>query len=318
MHEEWRPSESVPQLTTRAPALHHSEPTRAEAALASFCLAGSRPLAWRHEGHSWCGRRCWLGAGFGAATSLVNDLSSPYGELGGRLERARVTWVTDAAEVGSLLLDVGWAWAAVAVAAGWLVGAGAIGRGAAAGAVSLVAATAAYFVAMDSLLREEPLAGYSGEVRYWLLASLTLGPFLGAVGASLVRAGVTGLVAWADRARRRARSDPLPRAWACVEQPPGGGLGSGDRLRGRSSVYQPGCRPLRTTPAPGAGMSTSPTRSGSPPEEVRLDLAAPMSSRWFVSLYGDTAGAAVGQGVNEMTGMDAVAKQVEARAVGTR
>jgi hypothetical protein len=27
---------------------------------------------------------------------------------------------------------------------------------------------------------------------------------------------------------------------------------------------------------------------------VRLDLAAPMSARWFVSLYGDTAGAAVG------------------------
>jgi hypothetical protein len=29
-------------------------------------------------------------------------------------------------------------------------------------------------------------------------------------------------------------------------------------------------------------------RSGISPEEVRLDLAAPMSSRWFVSLYGDT------------------------------
>ena len=135
-----------------------------------------------------------LGAGFGAATSLLNDLSSPYGELGGRLVRARWTWVTDVAEVGSLLLDVGWAWAAVAVAAGWLVGAGAIGRGAAAGAVSLMAATAAYFV-MDSLLREESLAGYLGEARYWLLASLMLGPLLGAVGASLVRAGVTGLLA---------------------------------------------------------------------------------------------------------------------------
>ena len=135
-----------------------------------------------------------LGAGFGAATSLVNDLSSPYGELGGRLVRARWTWVTDVAEVGSLLLDVGWAWAAVAVAAGWLGGAGAIGRGAAAGAVSLMAATAAYFV-MDSLLREESLAGYVGEARYWWLASLTVGPLLGAVGASLVRAGVAGLLA---------------------------------------------------------------------------------------------------------------------------
>ena len=135
-----------------------------------------------------------LGAGFGAVTSLVNDLSSPYGEFGGRLVRGRWTWVTDVAEVGTLLLDVGWAWAALAVAAGWLVGAGAIGRGAAAGAVSLMAATIAYFV-MDSLLREDSLAGYVGEARYWLLASLTLGPLLGAVGASLVRVGVTGLLA---------------------------------------------------------------------------------------------------------------------------
>ena len=104
------------------------------------------------------------------------------------------TWVSDVAEVGSLLLDVGWAWAAVAVAAGWLGGAGAVGRGAVAGMVSLMAATAAYF-AMDSLLREESVTGYVGEARYWWLASLTLGPFLGAVGASLVRFGVTGLLA---------------------------------------------------------------------------------------------------------------------------
>jgi hypothetical protein len=100
-----------------------------------------------------------LGMGFGAVTSLINDLSSPYGELGGRLVREGWTWITDLAEVGSLVLDVGWAWAAVAVAAGWVAGAGLIGRGASAGAVSLMAATAAYFV-MDSLLRDDPLAGY--------------------------------------------------------------------------------------------------------------------------------------------------------------
>ena len=133
-----------------------------------------------------------LGAGFGATVSLINDLSSPYGELGGRLVGAGWTGVTDVAEVASLALDVGWAWAAIAVAAGWL--AGAIVRGAAAGAMALMSATAAYYV-MDSVLREESLAGYVGEVRYWLLASLTLGPLLGAAGASLVRAGVTGLLA---------------------------------------------------------------------------------------------------------------------------
>lgn len=135
-----------------------------------------------------------LGAGFGAATSLINDLSSSYGKLGNGLAGTRWTWVSDVAEVGSLLLDVGWAWAAVAVAAGWLGGAGAIGRGAVTGMVSLMAATAAYFV-MDSLLREESVTGYLGEARYWWLASLTLGPLLGAVGASLVRFGVIGLLA---------------------------------------------------------------------------------------------------------------------------
>jgi len=57
-----------------------------------------------------------------------------------------------------------------------------------------MAATAAYYF-MDSLLRDESLAGYVAETRYWWLASLTLGPFLGAVGASLARSGVVGLLA---------------------------------------------------------------------------------------------------------------------------
>jgi hypothetical protein len=133
-----------------------------------------------------------LGAGFGATVSLLNDLSSPYGELGGRLVGAGWTAVTNVAEVGSLILDVGWAWAAVAVAAGWL--AGAIVRGAVAGAVALMSATAAYYF-MDSVLRDESATGYLGEARYWWLASLTLGPVLGAVGAMLVRSGVIGLLA---------------------------------------------------------------------------------------------------------------------------
>ena len=133
-----------------------------------------------------------LGAGFGATVSLINDVSSPYGELGGRLVGTGWTGVTRVAEVGSLVLDVGWAWAAVAVAAGWL--AGAIVRGAMAGTVSLVSATAAYYF-MDSVLREESVTGYVGEARYWWLASLTIGPLLGAVGAMLVRSGVIGLLA---------------------------------------------------------------------------------------------------------------------------
>ena len=92
-----------------------------------------------------------LGAGFRAAVSLINDLSSPYGELGGRLAGAGWTAVTNVAEVGSLVVDVGWAWAAVAVASGWL--AGAIVRGAVAGAVSLMSATAAYYFGFRSARR---------------------------------------------------------------------------------------------------------------------------------------------------------------------
>lgn len=151
-----------------------------------------------------------LGAGFGAATSLINDLSSPYGELGGRLVRTRWTWVTEVAEVGSLLLDVGWAWAAVAVAAGWL--AGAIGRAAAAGAVSLMAATAAYYF-MDSLLREESLVGYVGETRYWWLDARTVSWRRGREPRPLRSDRPSRR---ADRARRRARSD----AWESAKVRP--------------------------------------------------------------------------------------------------
>ncbi|MFF5210152.1 hypothetical protein [Streptosporangium sp. NPDC000396] len=133
-----------------------------------------------------------LGAGFGAVTSFVNDVSSPYGEAGGRLVNAGWAWVTEVAGVASLLLDAGWAWAALAVAAGWL--AGALARGAVAGAVALAAATAAYYC-MDSLLREEPLVSYREETLYWWLASLVLGPVLGVVGARAGRPGTIGLLA---------------------------------------------------------------------------------------------------------------------------
>ena len=40
--------------------------------------------------------------------------------------------------------------------------------------------------------REESVAGYAAEARYWWLASLLLGPLLGVVGALLVRSGVIG------------------------------------------------------------------------------------------------------------------------------
>ncbi|MFD9721945.1 hypothetical protein [Streptomyces sp. NPDC059076] len=81
------------------------------------------------------------GMGFGAVTSLVNALSSPYMELGTSF--TGTIWAK-AAMVLSLQMDAGWSWAALAVAMGWLAGTWV--RGALVGALALVAATVAYYV----------------------------------------------------------------------------------------------------------------------------------------------------------------------------
>ena len=115
-----------------------------------------------------------LGASFGAATSLSNEGDSQL------------------AAVVSIILDIGWAWAGLAVAAGWLAGAPV--RGALAAVLALLAATTAYY-ALDSVLREEPLTLYWPELQRWWLASVACGPVLGAVGAYIGRGGVQGLLA---------------------------------------------------------------------------------------------------------------------------
>ena len=125
---------------------------------------------------------CALGAGFGAVTSFSNDLSSPF--EGGD--------VVGVARVASLILGAAWAWAAVAVVAGWLARTPA--RGAVAGALALIAATTAYYV-MDSINRQEPLVWYWPEMLRWWLASVICGPLLGGVGAYIGRPGAPGLLA---------------------------------------------------------------------------------------------------------------------------
>jgi hypothetical protein len=124
------------------------------------------------------------GAGFGAVTSLVNALSSPYTEIGAPL---RGTPGGRTAKVLSLLLDAGWAWAALAVAVGWL--AGTLVRGALAGTLSLIAATVAYYVT------DAYVADAESAMAYWAVAALLLGPALGAVGAAIGRPGRVGLFA---------------------------------------------------------------------------------------------------------------------------
>ncbi|HEV7933387.1 MAG TPA: hypothetical protein VGP70_13900 [Actinomadura sp.] len=133
-----------------------------------------------------------LGAGFGALTSLINDVSSPYRTTGSRVVNAGWAWAAKVAEVASLLLDVGWAWAGLAVAMGWLVGTRV--RGATAGVLALIAATTAYYC-IDCILLKEPLAWHWPEMLQWWLASVVFGSALGAVGASIKQPGVLGLLA---------------------------------------------------------------------------------------------------------------------------
>lgn len=130
-----------------------------------------------------------VGAGFGAATSLVNDVSYPYGMIGSQIVDTHLHW---GLEVVSKLIGVGWSWAGLAVAMGLLVGTSI--RGAVAGVLALLAATTAYS-GMDALLLEESLAWLWYELLLWWTMSIVFGPVLGVVGASIRRPGVIGLLA---------------------------------------------------------------------------------------------------------------------------
>jgi hypothetical protein len=115
-----------------------------------------------------------LGAVVGVLSSLANAASSPVGVA------------------ASLVLNAGWAWAAVPVAAGWC--AGTWRAGAVAGVLALAVTTTAYYVT-DSFLRHEPIGMYRHEMRYWWLAGVGFGSLLGGVGGLVRRPGVLGLLA---------------------------------------------------------------------------------------------------------------------------
>lgn len=115
-----------------------------------------------------------LGVLVGALSSVTNAASSPVGVA------------------ASTVLNSGWAWAAVAVAAGWL--AGTWRWGPAAGILALIATTTTYY-ALDSFTRAEPMSLYWPEMRVWWLVSVPFGSALGAVGTCARRPGVLGLLA---------------------------------------------------------------------------------------------------------------------------
>jgi len=115
-----------------------------------------------------------LGAMWGGLSSFTNADVSPFGVA------------------ASLLVNAGWAWAGVAVAAGWLVGTAA--RGAAAGVLALFAMTTAYY-GMDSIVHRVQFGSDWYEMLVWWMASVVFGSVLGVVGASIRRPGVVGLLA---------------------------------------------------------------------------------------------------------------------------
>jgi hypothetical protein len=143
----------------------------------------------------WIAAALATGAALGAGASVVNNVPLLLGEVG-KARADRSGW-SQTAEFASLILDSGWAWAATAVAVGWLVTrgirpmVGAI-RGALAGCVALLAATVVYN-GVDLLFTGD--FGWSWVVRFWLVASLVLGLPLGAVGATMRRPGPAGVLA---------------------------------------------------------------------------------------------------------------------------
>ncbi|WP_299540355.1 hypothetical protein [uncultured Streptomyces sp.] len=125
-----------------------------------------------------------IGALFGIVTSVADAMSSPFMEWGEPL--AGTVWGRGA-KVLSLVLGGGWAWAALAVGAGWL--ARTPGRGALAGALALFAATGAYYWC-DSWLGET-----GGSPFLWWVVGTPMGLLLGLVGTAVRRPGLVGLAA---------------------------------------------------------------------------------------------------------------------------
>jgi hypothetical protein len=135
-----------------------------------------------------------LGAALGASASFFDNVPLMLGEVG-EARADRGAW-SQIAEFASLILDSGWAWAATAVAAGWLVTGGlrpaaGVLRGALAGCIALVAATVLFYGVNLMVQADFQWAA----VRYWWLGSMLLASPLGAVGATIRRPGPAGVLA---------------------------------------------------------------------------------------------------------------------------
>lgn len=135
-----------------------------------------------------------LGAGFGAVTSLANALSGEFADLESR-EHTTGGWSVP--EIVSVVLDSGWAWAGLAICAGWLLTrtSRSLVHGAVVGPVALLAAVAAYAL-VDTARSGAPLSDWIHSEPYvWWIAAVVFGAPLGVVGACAHLPGVVGLLA---------------------------------------------------------------------------------------------------------------------------
>lgn len=114
-----------------------------------------------------------LGGALGVLASVSNALTDPLGQS------------------LSYVMNAGWAWAGVAVAAGWV--AATCLRGAIAGVVAQMAAALGYYVS-DSMIHGWPFVNQLREITYWFATALVFGALLGLVGAFGRRRGVVGLL----------------------------------------------------------------------------------------------------------------------------
>lgn len=129
------------------------------------------------------------GAIFGALVSLVNAASSPFTSTGASLVGTALALPLQAL---SQVIGIGWAWAALAVIAGWW--ARALVRSGAAGALALLGAVVTYYMG-DSVLLDQPITDFAGELLLWSAAAVVIGAPLGVVGALTHRRGLVGLMA---------------------------------------------------------------------------------------------------------------------------
>jgi hypothetical protein len=96
----------------------------------------------------------------------------------------------------NMILNAGATWAGLAVLAGWLVRRPWWASALAGGVVLLVAVAGYYGYGLAAGDRTGiGLEGLSGTLRFWLLASVTVGPWLGIVGTLIARPGIVGLIA---------------------------------------------------------------------------------------------------------------------------